>query len=337
MKRKPENKNTGLRRRVLMTIAIALAFPAMPAMDIVLLAAGKQAYAQTRSEGIAAVVGDDAISMSDVKARVRLVMASSGLPDNREIRERVTQQVLNILIDEQLKLQEAARLEIAVSQEEIDEGFASVASQNNFTAAQFKKILAQEQIPHRTMRNQIKSQIAWARIIQSRLRPKIEVSERDVQAMYDRLKDNVGKTEYLAAEIFLPVEKPAEEDNVKKLAERLTGQLLEGEVPFTRLASQFSQSASAAKGGDMGWIQESQLPEKLDDQLARMEEGDLSRPVRSLTGYHILYLRKKRTITEDTIPSFEEVGSQIGMEQLERLQRRYLLDLKSEAFIEMRV
>lgn len=294
-------------------------------------------YAQTRTDGIAAVVGDDAISMSDVTARVRLVMASSGLPDNQDIRERVTQQVLNTLIDEQLKLQEAARLEIKISEKDIEDGFAAVAAQNNFSADQFKEILAKENISHRTIYNQIKSQIAWARIIQSRLRTQVEVSERDVRDMYDRLQENIGKTEYLAAEIFLPVEKPSEEDNVKKLAERLTKQLLQGEVPFTRLAAQFSQSASAAKGGDMGWIQEGQLPEKLDKQLARMEEGDLSRPVRSLTGYHILYLRKKRTIAEENIPSFEEIGSQIGMEQLERLQRRYLLDLKSEAFIEMRV
>lgn len=295
------------------------------------------AFAQTRSDGIAAVVGDDAIPMSDVAARARLVMASSGLPDNQDIRERVTQQVINTLIDEQLKLQEAERLEIQISEKDIEDGFAAVAAQNNFSADQFKEILAKENIPHRTIYNQIRSQIAWARIIQSRLRSQVEVSERDVQDMHGRLQDNIGKTEYLAAEIFLPVEKPSEEDNVKKLAERLTKQLLQGEVPFTRLAAQFSQSASAAKGGDMGWIQEGQLPEKLDKQLARMEEGDLSRPVRSLTGYHILYLRNKRTISAENIPSFEEIGSQIGMEMLERLQRRYLLDLKSEAFIEMRV
>lgn len=298
---------------------------------------GAVAYAASRSEGIAAVVGEEAISMSDVMARVQMVIVSSGVPDNEDIRDRLTQQVINILIDEQLKLQEARRLEIYISDEDINQGFAAVAAQNSLTAEQFEEILAKEQIPSYTIKNQIKSQIAWARVIQSRLRPEVEVSERDVQDMYDRLKENVGKTEYLVAEIFLPVEKPAEEDNVKKLADRLTSQLIQGGVPFTRLATQFSQSAAAAKGGELGWIQEKQLPEKLDKQLSRMGEGDLSRPVRSLTGYHILYLRKKRTISESNLPSLEEIGSQIGTDQLERLQRRYLLDLKAEAFIEMRV
>lgn len=295
------------------------------------------AYSASRSEGIAAVVGEDAISMSDVAARVQMVIVSSGMPDNEEIRERLTQQVINVLIDEQLKLQEASRLEIRITDEDINQGFAAVAAQNNLTAEQFTEILTKEHIPSHTIKNQIKAQIAWARVIQSRLRPEVEVSERDVRDMYGRLKENVGKTEYLVSEIFLPVEKPAEEDNVKKLADRLTGQLIQGEVPFTRLASQFSQSAAAAKGGELGWIQEGQLPEKLDKQLSRMGEGDLSRPIRSLTGYHIFYLRKKRTISEKNLPSLEDIGSQIGMDQLERLQRRYLLDLKADAFIEMRV
>lgn len=288
-------------------------------------------------ETIAAVVNEDAVSMSDLADRLRLVIASSGMPDNPDIRARMRPQILNILIEERLKLQEAARLELAVTQEEIAQGFASIAGQNNLEPEHFRALLRREGVDARTLEDQIRAEIAWSRVIQTRLRPQVVISDNEVDAVIARLRASQGKDEYLVSEIFLPVDNPADEADVRKLADRLTGQLQEGRVPFPRLAGQFSQAAGASKGGDMGWVQEGQLPDPLDRQLARMGQGELSPPVRSLTGYHILLLRGKRTISETSLPAAEEIMQKLGMERLERLQRRYLMDLKTQAFIENRV
>ena len=99
-----------------------------------------------RSESIAVVVNDGAISSSDLNDRMTLIIRSSGLQDTQEIRDRVGPQVLSGLIEEELKLQEAARLEVDVSQEEIDQGFATIAKQNNFEADQFRQIMARSGI-----------------------------------------------------------------------------------------------------------------------------------------------------------------------------------------------
>jgi peptidyl-prolyl cis-trans isomerase SurA len=293
--------------------------------------------AETRTEGIAAVVGQDAITVSDVSARIRLVIVSSGMPDNQEIRNRLAPQIINVLVEEQIKIQEAERLGINISPEDVEQGFAVIAGQNNFTKEQFISILNKEKIPYRTMQNQIKAQIAWSRVVQNELQPQIIVTETEVQNMFDHMMSNEGEIEYLVSEIFLPVEKVTEEANIKALADRLVGQLIKQESPFSRVAAQFSQSAAAARGGDLGWVQEGQLQDKIKEQIERMEVGDLSKPVRSLSGYHILLLRDKRQISSETIPTFEQIGSQIGMDQLERLARRYLIDLKATAFIEYRV
>lgn len=307
-------------------------------LSVAALSAANPVAAQLpRTETIAAVVNEDAVSESDVAARLDLIIASSGMPDNADIREKMRPQIINILIEEKLKLQEAERLEMEITPEDIAEGFASLAAQNNMSPEQFRAVLTRAGVSIDTLEDQIRSQIAWSRVIQTTLRPQVAIADNEVDALLSRLKANEGKTEYLVSEIFLPVEKPGDEADVRRLAERLTAQLTERQVPFQRLAGQFSQAAGASKGGDMGWVQEGQLQEPLDKALARMSEGDLSAPVRSLAGFHILYLRNKRIISAQNLPSPDQVMNTLGMERLDRLQRRYLMDLKTQAFIERRV
>lgn len=297
-----------------------------------------QAAAQAaRTETIAVVVNSDAISATDVNERLRLMMVSAGIPDSKETRERLLPQVVNVLIEEQLMLQEAKRLEIQVSPEEVAKGFNKLAEQNGMEPAQFREVVRRSGVPVRAMDSQIKAQIAWGRVVQQKLRPGISVNDLEVDSMIERLRRNIGKDEYLLGEIFLPVDNPAEAAQIGQLASKLTSEMLQGKVPFPRVAAQFSQSASSKRGGDMGWVEADQLPVELEEVLARMNEGDLSAPIKTLTGYYIVTLRKKRTITEDSIPSRDEVLYRMGTERLERAQRSHLLNLKSSAFVERRV
>lgn len=102
-----------------------------------LLAAFLSAPAQAQVEGIAAVVNEDAITMSDVEDRMRLIIASSGLPNTPEIKNKLSGQVVGSLIEEQIKIQEGRRLEIDVTQDEINQGFATIAQQNNIPVDKF--------------------------------------------------------------------------------------------------------------------------------------------------------------------------------------------------------
>ena len=148
--------------------------------------AAPQAGAQSRTETIAAVVNEDAVSVSDVMDRLRLVMASSGMPDSQEMRERIKPQILSVLIEEKLKLQEAERMEIEVGEEEIVQGFASIAGQNNMSPEQFQMLLRKEGVSKSSLEDQIRSQIAWSRVIQMRLRPQVD---QRIQDCTERLND----------------------------------------------------------------------------------------------------------------------------------------------------
>jgi len=289
------------------------------------------------SEKIAAVVNQDVISRSDVSDRVKLIMMSSGLPNNPEIRTKLSQQVIGSLVEEQIKLQEAVRLEIETTPDEIAQGFATIARQNNFEPEKFSEILKGSGINKATMERQIKSQIAWGKVVQAKVRSRVRVSDRDVEYALERLKANAGKTEYLVAEVFLPIEDPKEDSNVRQLATRLASQIKNQQVPFFKVAQEFSKAAGATNGGDLGWIQGEQLDKAVSSAVKSMQKNTVSAPVRSNSGYHILFLRDSRLISDKNAPDYDEMKKTIGTERLERAQRRYYLDLKSASFIENRI
>lgn len=292
---------------------------------------------QAMSEQIAAVVNQDAISISDLNDRMRLIISSSGLASTPEIMNKLSQQVVNSLIEEQIKMQEAQRLEIEVKEEDIQRGFATIAEQNKLTAEQFEEVLKRSGINKATMERQIRAQIAWTKIVQSVVRSQVSVTPKDVEDALERQRANKGRVEYLVAEIFLPMENPSEANDAQQLAQKLVGQIKSGQAPFFRVAQEFSRAAGATNGGDLGWVQEGQLVKEVDDVLKDMKKETVSAPIRSSNGFHILYLRNKRQVSEDTIPSADEMRGIIGNQRLERAQRRYYQDLKASAFIENRV
>lgn len=244
---------------------------------------------------IAAIVNEEAITMTDVMGRLQLAVASSGLPDNVETRQRLLPQVLRLLIDETLQVQEARKREIQVTADELDQELADLAQRNRMTLDQFKQALAQAGIPFSTMRQQTIAHVAWGKLVQRMIRPTVQVSDDEVNGYIERIKANAGKPEYLVSEIFLSVDKTADERQVAQLAEQLVDRIGQG-APFAAVAQQFSQSSGAAAGGDLSWIQQGQLEDNLDRALQQLRPGQFSRPIRGASGYHILWLREQRTV-----------------------------------------
>lgn len=288
-------------------------------------------------EGIAVVVNQDAISASDVRERLRLILASTGLPPTPEFQEKLKSQILNMLIEEQLKKQEAARLKLTVSPEEIKQGLDQIAGQNNMTGDQFGQMLGARGIKLKTLQDQIASQLLWAKVVGKTIRPRIDVTDKDIDAELARLKDGVGQTQYLVSEILLVPGDAKKESEVAAVANRLVAQLRQQPEAFPSVAQQFSQAAGAPQGGSLGWVTQGQLPEDIEKVVQTLQKGQISDPVKTLAGYHILLVRDTRTISAELLPKREEILDRLGTDRLDRDQRRLLFDLRSSAFIETRV
>jgi peptidyl-prolyl cis-trans isomerase SurA len=245
---------------------------------------------------IAAVVNDQPITFIDLDTRLRLALLSAGLPVSEEARQRFLPQVLRQLIDEKLQLAEARRAGVTVSEADVNAAIATIAGQNRLTPEQLLGVLQRGGVPPSALVDQITAQLAWRALVRQRFIPQISISEADIDEILDRLRSNEGKPEYLLAEIFLPVDQSASQAEVKTLADRIVSEIRRG-APFPAVARQFSQAAGAQNGGDMGWVLGGQLEPALDSVIQGMSPGQVSAPILTLTGYHILFLRDKRTVT----------------------------------------
>jgi peptidyl-prolyl cis-trans isomerase SurA len=268
------------------------------------------AGAAAQETRIAAIVNDDVVSADDLANRIILVMRSSNMKDAPENRKRISAQVLRALIDERLEMQEAKRLNVVATKQEIDEAMRRIEQQNNMPKGGLDEFLTKAGIARASLVDQISAGIAWAKLVRNRLSQDVTISDDQVTEALAQLKARSDEPQNRVSEIFLAIDNPTQEAEIKQLADRLVEQVQSG-VKFDALARQFSQSPTAAVGGDLGWVSRSQLLPALADAVKKMNPNEMSYPVRAGGGYYLLYLRERRTVgapdPDDTVLSVVQV------------------------------
>jgi peptidyl-prolyl cis-trans isomerase SurA len=244
---------------------------------------------------IAAVVNDEVISVYDLVNRTRLALLSSGLPDTAENRRRLQLQVLRGLIDERIQNQEASRQSISASETEMAAAIAKIEENNRMPPGGLEQVIRQSGIERSTIMAQIRTSLLWQKLVNRKLRPTLQVGEDEVDEQLARIQSARGSPEYLLAELFLSVDSPELDEDVRQTALGLVEQLRRG-VNFPDMARQFSQSASAATGGDIGWVQKGTLDPDIEKIVSEAQPGQVTDPIRSVAGYYIYAVRQRRTI-----------------------------------------
>lgn len=265
---------------------------AIAATCVVAIAPGVSAQSVQR---IAAIVNDEVISAYDLQTRMQLVLFSTRLADTPEVRQRIAPQVLRTLIDERLQLQEATRRNISVTPEDIKRAFELIEQDNKLPKGKLEGVLAENGVSKDTLESQVRANVAWSKLLGRRIRPRITIGDDEIDETLERIKSRQGQTEYHLGEIVLSVESPDEEANVQRTAERIADQVSKG-ARFDAIARQFSQSATAAVGGDLGWVHESELDPVLRDVVSKLSVGKITAPIKTVTGYRILLLQEERKI-----------------------------------------
>ena len=288
---------------------------------------------------IAAVVNNEAISVPDLVARIDIAIVSSRLQISEELRQQLAPQVLRSLIDERLKVQEAERHRLRVSRAELANARQTVEQRNGIPAGALDEFLRRQGLDVASVSEQLRAEILWSKLVRGRLGATVSVGEGEIDEAIARLEANRGRPEYRVAEIFLAVDSIGREAEVRGAAASLYRQLSAG-GSFSQIAQQFSQSATAAVGGDIGWVVEGQLPGEIEAVLADLEPGSIAPPVRAFDGYYIVSLIDRRTVLADTPAAGldrEAIRQDIAGRRLEMLARRYVRDLHRSAFIDVRI
>ena len=275
---------------------------------------------------IAAVVNDDVVTVQDLQSRMGMVMATSGLPNTRETYDRLLPQVLQLLIDERLKLQEARRIGITVSEADMEDARRRIEENNGMPPGSLRTLGQAMGFEQRTLEAQIRADIAWGMAARTLLFNRVDVEPEEIDAVMETLRRNQGKPERLLAEILLAVDTPQNESRVLGFAQQLSEQIQQG-ASYSELARQFSSSTTAAVGGDLGWVVEGQLDPDLERALMQMQPGQLSQPIRTSRGYYILLyrdLRDPRRVSPEQLPVIlaQAVLPTVGNTALPEAQRQ---------------
>jgi peptidyl-prolyl cis-trans isomerase SurA len=245
------------------------------------------------SDGIAATVNDESISDYELRQRMGLFLATSGIKPTEEERKRIRAQMLEQLENEKIQLQEAVKKKVTVSPTEVDRAINRLLDENHITIEQLRTTLGRAGATEEALRAQITAQIAWQKVVRDEYGDRPVVTPAQVDQELRRYAEGAGKPHYLVSEIFIPVDNPEQDGKVRKDAENIENQIHMG-APFPMVARQFSQNPTAATNGDIGWVHEGQLAPELSAQLTKMEPGQVSPPVRSVGGYYLLWLRERQ-------------------------------------------
>lgn len=258
-----------------------------------------------------AVVNGQIVTGTDVDQRVALVVAASRSEIAADELQRLRTQVLRNLIDETLQIQEARAQEITINQAEVDQTYARVAAQNfgqNVDA--MDAYLERVGSSPASLKRQILGELSWQRLLQRNVAPFVNVSAEEVNEIMARLEASRGTEEYRLGEIWLAATPENREQVLANIAQ-IVEQLRQG-GSFVGYARQYSESSTAAAGGDLGFVRLEMLPSELAVAARQMQVGQLVGPIENSGGYSILALIDKKAILtadpRDAVLSLKQIS-----------------------------
>tara|TARA_R110000868_G_scaffold135204_2_gene347536 strand:- start:831 stop:2099 length:1269 start_codon:yes stop_codon:yes gene_type:complete len=274
--------------------------------------AGLPLPAQAQRMGIVATVNSVPISEYDLHARLKLVIAMSGLPATRETAQQLAPKIIDTLIEEELKRQEAKTLGIDIPDNAVETAVQRFEKSRGMPANGMLDLLESLGLTKDVLYQQIRADLAWNDALRLRFRALTQIADQEVDEEIARLEADKGKPVALLSEIFLPVDEQPKNEEVRGVAERILGEL-KGGAPFQAMATTFSQSPTAAVGGDLGWVSLNSLAPEVSQALSAVKSGDFSPPIRTAAGWVIYWLRDQRVSQGATGPT---VDPSIVLQQL---------------------
>ena len=243
---------------------------------------------------IVAVVNDDIVTQTELEkelAAIKLQLRQQNIrmPSDDTLRR----QVLERLVINQIQLQMAEANGIRVDDETLNNTISNIASQNNLSLSGFRDALEQEGLDFGEFRENIRKEIIIRRITQRNVDNRINVSEQEIDNFIANQKiQGNADDEYRLGHILIGVPETADPEEIrerKQKAQQILEQLRNG-ADFSQIAVSVSEGQQALEGGDLGWRKAGELPSLFAEIVPSMQVGDISDPIRSSSGFHIIKL-----------------------------------------------
>lgn len=259
------------------------------------------------ADGVLATVNDSVITGYDLRQRMLLLIAMTQVQPTPENIPAIQQEALSALIDERLQRQELANYEdLQVTDEEVTEEIAAMAREVGAAPETYLTFLEQGGIRPETLREQLRTQIGWQRLVGGRFQSRARVSRGALETAMRQISEAASKKQYLIGEIYIEAARVGGQQAALNGANQLVQQMIQG-APFQNVAQQFSSAPSATRGGDAGWVVAGTVNPTLQEAMDQLEVGQLSRPVPVEGGVYIIYMRDKRDGAATSLVQLKQV------------------------------
>ena len=295
-------------------------------------------------EGVAAIVDDDVILLSEVEnasgmmlARIQQQQGDQPLPP--EVVLQVKQDALKQLIDARIMSKFAERVNLEVTPEEIDETVAGIASDEGLTADEIYAAAQREGLTRDDYRRELGNQITQMKVMSGAVRSRIEVDDDDVKQLFkERFRDVKPGVRARVRQIFLPWpgegEKSFSREEVRALAEQVRrGAIETGD--FAELARRFSQAPSAATGG-LTTLRQGEVTDDIAVWVFDPPIGSISPVIETSAGCNLFQVLER---VDPSQIEFEQVEGMLRAELAERRMEpefnRWIADQREQYYIEI--
>ncbi len=243
---------------------------------------------------IVAIVDDDVVLRSELDTElIRILSQLKQQGTKLPPREVIERQVLERLILDKLQLAAAERAGITVGEDLLSQAINNIAKRNNMTLSQFRKVVEAGGMSFRSFRQKVHQTIAIQKLRQRETAKRVHVTEGEIAAyMAQQSSQPQRRSAYHLRHILVATGEGASSEQLQKAkqkANRLVEKLRSG-ANFKQLALAESDGRQALEGGDLGWRSADQLPTLFSGLVRKMEKGQISDPIRSASGYHIVQL-----------------------------------------------
>ena len=262
----------------------------------------------------------DTIPKAEFEKAVRSVEQRAGGPIPAEKRDQVYRGVLDDLVAYRLLKQEVTQRNLTVSDADVEVRISAFKQQMG-TEANFKAALQAQQITEAKLRDDARTDLLVSKLLDQEVNQKVLVKPSDIAAFYEKNPDRFQQGETLrASHILVVVPAEANAQTRTALRGRADAALKAAKAgqDFAKLARQYSQDASAQRGGDLGFFPKGQMVPAFDQAAFALAPGQVSDLVETQFGYHIIKAIEKRPAR---IVPFVEAAAQI-QEFLEQEQRQ---------------
>jgi len=252
----------------------------------------------TMLDRVVAIVDDDIVLDSELQQRMMTIneqIAQSGTQAPPQ--EIILQQVLERLISERLQLNMGYNAGIRITDEELNAAITRVAQSNGLTITQYITDIQSRGGTIAVVREEIRNEMVIRRVQQGKVMRRIRISEQELDNF---LTSEEGRflisPDVNIGQILLSVPTGSSKndtDGILARAQKLQTDTANG-ADFRQLAIANSADQSALQGGDLGWRKMAQLPGVFIDAVEQLELGQVSDPIRSDAGYHLLKLYERR-------------------------------------------